>query len=251
MKGLLALALALSLIGGPVSAAIGSVVKLGSMITTGGSSSVDFTITTVANSPAGALIVCALSWELGSSGAFISTASDSAGNTYTVETFTHSASFNSNIQWIWVANAGALGSGGTINGVVAGGMGFRGMGCYSVTGIATVSPRDFLGSAVSALGTNPSIATGTLAQASEIIFAGTQVFLGTAYAESASFTTLDTLTATNNGLNTASDTVASTSGPTYAPTLTPAAEYAASAISFKGAASAAAGGSLLLLGVGH
>ncbi len=150
---------------------IGDPLPLGTLVTTGGSSSADFQITTSVNiSPTGADIVVGFTWELGGASGGILSCSDSAGNTYTVLPLVTTGD-NSNAQIAYCLNAVTLPIGGTISGVVSpGSAGYRSMAAYSVTGILSASALDQQGSDTGTADATPTVTVPTLAQSNEFIF---------------------------------------------------------------------------------
>lgn len=134
-----------------------------------------------------------------------------------------------------------------------------GFGIISVSGLVTASARDVLGAGntTGSPGTTSSIATGTLAQANEIVIVFTAVNVSvTAYSPGGSFTSLAGTTGIpipggngtvlwayqNSGLTTA--------GVTNTSTWTTSAGLSTNIYSFKGVSTGSAACSLSLLGVG-
>lgn len=242
-------------------AAIGTPSRLGNFaLSSSSSTTVAITLGTCqegaactgATSASGNLIVCIITTEVGSLADVVSSATDTAGNTYAVTTKAQAGGGDINTMMIYKVNAAALSAGNTITATFSAAQSFRTMSCTSTSGVATASANDFFGTSAGT-GTAPSIATGTLAQAAEIIFAGCGVFTGgsDAYTQSAGFTAIDDQVAAASGAHSARDIVASTTGPTFGPTLGTSREFACLAQSFKGAgaASTSKSSSMPLLGV--
>lgn len=112
-----------------------------------------------------------------------------------------------------------------------------GTACH-VTGIAQVSPYDSGGAATgNGTGTNASVTTGTLAQASEIILAYTIFPATSTFTEDPNFTTLSQPNALGLVLSTSYLIVSSTAPVTYAPSFNaPTTNWAIFLAPFKGLA---------------
>lgn len=209
--------------------AIGVPVQLGNAAS---SSSATATITTIADSPAGALIFV---WFGSDAITNTTSVTDSAGNTYVGLT---KAVSTSGVQGFYCENAAALATGGTIVGHITGSFQTIYISANSTTGILTASSLDINGAGTTGTGTSPSIATGTLAQASELVMAGCSRLSPGAetWTEASGFTTDDTMTGTGTTtkLHTAHQIVAATTTVTYAPAGSLSKAYRANVYTFKG-----------------
>lgn len=188
--------------------------------------------------PAGALIVVLL---VDSEGVEIPTVgapvADSAGNTYVAGTqFNNGASSNNlRAKFFYCENATAM-TGGSITGTfLTSDAVLKTIHAAYVTGVKLSGSADI---EVSAKNTSasPSVATGTLAQAAEVIFAACTVEGGssTSLTEDAGFTNLSQ-TAVSDTINLAAKVVSATTSVTYAPTLGASRHWGAAVKSFKGA----------------
>lgn len=214
----------------PAAAAIGTPTNLanGSCFATGTPCSGTSLAITVASQPANTFIVVQVAIK--GAGVTATTLTDSGGNTYTRLNIISST----NLSQAFFYTSTTVATGTTLTANFSGTPALALAPVYSVSGIAC-SPLDINGAGTTSTGTSPSIATGTLAQASEIIWGGT-IFLSAAgtYTESASFTNRQNNTnfsVAGEGLG--SDTTAATTTVTYAPAIT-SSEYVANVASFKG-----------------
>lgn len=245
---LVLLAALLGLLAGPARAAIGTPVSLGTV-----ADATAFTTRTLSTLtvPAGALILVVLMDSEGSCCLPVSVA-DSAGNTYTALTTVPNSSTNLQTKAFYTCNAAALSS-GTITGTFAtSDPVLKTMHASYTTGIATASCADNQPTPTAATSTSPSITTGALAQADEIVFGYVGVESGSSvvFTEGAGFTQVSQ-TAPSDLLNVAYDIVAATTAVTYAPSMDGSRHWGAGAITFKGAAAGAATPTMTLLGVGR
>lgn len=238
-------ALLLWTVAAPAKAAIGTPTYLGgasdatNTVTT-------ITITTGASAPAGNLIVVAVLGQVGI--ATSPTVTDSALNTYTL-TAAKTWSGSNKLYIAYCENPVLLSSGGTI--VVAWtGVARVAAAAASVSGLATASAIDISGAGTTGTGTSDSIATGTLAQASEIIFGITG--LANTSAGYAPTGVTNILTAPTQGNNStmlwAYEIVSATTGVTYAPAWTTSRTFGSNVYSFKAPGATSVKGSLTTLG---
>lgn len=122
---------------------------------------------------------------------------------------------------------------------------------FSVSGLATTTPRDVSGT-INTTGSpntsgspiSPGSATGTLTQANEIVVG--EIGIGGTYtgsiASNSPFTNLSVPAASSPSFGWGYDIVAATTGVTYAPTWTTSRAYGANVWTFKGVGAAATGG---------
>src|SRR5581483_8896990 len=191
--------------------AIGTPVELGSHVGTTNS-----VITTANDSPAGNCIVV---FAIDSSRT-ITGVTDSAGNTYTSSGVTSAGNLS-----MWTSpNALHLPSGGTITISSQVNLGAHVMGyAVSVSGIATTTPVDIAPAVVpGGPSTTPSKSTGTLSQASEIVFGVVTCATGTGFTEASGFSTDGQVTnwpGNSRDFHFAYQIVNATTSVTYAPTL--------------------------------
>jgi hypothetical protein len=216
-------------------AGIGTPTSLGSISNATGNNTRQLSGLTV---PAGALIVVLVVDHGGAAGAGTAVAiSDTAGNTYSASTEFVDSSGGLPTMIRYCANASALSS-GTITAVfgTADATGKTVHAAY-VTGIATASPVDIQVVANAGATASPSVATGTLAQASEVIFGAVIMAGGSADTfteDTPEFTNLSR-TQTVDLVNLAAKVVSATTDLTYNPTNSNSRHQAAKVISFKGA----------------
>jgi hypothetical protein len=193
-------------------------------------------VTTSAAASAGdlVLVVC----HGGSSNAATS-CTDSAGNTYTALGTVSVGTRR--VTAFWSRIASEIASGGSVTITYSSATGVKFGAIYKVSGTAS-SPADIDGGtgASGTSSTNPSITTGTLAQANEIVFAWT-VVIGDAgsdsFTQAADFTALTGVTlagASGGVLRMAYRIVSATTAVTYAPTLGTARDWAVNYVAFKG-----------------
>lgn len=245
--------LCLALILAPVSAAraaIGAPTYIGSNADATNTAT-SLVITTGANAPAGCMIGVEI---IGSSAINTSFAiTDSASNAYTTTTFLNWNGSNRQ-AFAYSPNPVLLSSGGTITLSWTGG-GRIAASAVSVCGLGTAAPLDITGAGTTGTGTSDSIATGTLTQADEIIFAATGLANTSAgYTPGGSFTTLTAPTqGTNSTLLWSYQIVAATTTVTYGPTWTTSRGFGSNVWTFKqgGGVSGPPSGSRALLGVGR
>lgn len=224
------------------------VTKLGTVGAT--ASATTAVITTSAAVAAGDMEICIVGLINGDfSPTVISSASDGT-NSMSAVTGTLETSSSTYINMVAKYNASAVSSGATITITFLNSQGNRMVGCYTVSGLTT-TPADQSNIAQNAGSTTPSVATGTLAQAAEVVFGAVNVDGSSTYTEASGFSTLDAMAAGGIGtVHTAYEIVAATTAVTYAPTLGTSREWSANIASFKGAAAAAAPPTRALLGVG-
>lgn len=215
--------------------AIGTPVQLGGNAAATGLGTTA-TLTTTGNITTGDLVVV-----FAGSASFSCTpnsVTDTSGNTYTAGTSIGSAGSDI-IRPFYCANAIAMASGGTVTITYATSAGSKYYNAISVSGIATASPKDVEAAGFISTGTTtPSIATGTLAQADELVCG--YILVGSASKNDA-FTQASGFTANTNGtaavptsiLRSAYQIVASTSTVTYAPVLGTSRDCDANVITFK------------------
>lgn len=217
---------------------IGTPASLGTPTNTAGASFIGttFTFTTNVNIVAGDLVVANVQIA---NAVLSNVVSISDGtNSYSLAKAINNGGTDDNELW-YVANATAVGSGATIT-VTISSVGDASNGitieAYRVSGIALV-PLDQTASQ-SATTATPSVATGTLAQAKEIVFGASWRGNGTpTYAEATGFSNLVNALSVGNGngkTSLAYQTVAATSAITYAPTWNSSGRCQTLIASFKG-----------------
>ncbi len=180
------------------------------------------TVTTSANIVAGNLLVLVISQNYGGGQTPVScTACSDGTNSYTRAVSALNTSGSTALDIWYFANAQAVGSGATITITLGTNTNVTGIeiAAYQITGIVTSSPLDKTNSQVNS--STPSVATGTLTQAVEIIFGGCGLG-GTSPSglnESANFTQLYNHRTSSNTiwLDVGYDIVASTASVAYAP----------------------------------
>lgn len=196
-----------------------------------GATSTTLSATTLVDSPAGSLIVV---WAAVSTGT-INGVSDSAGNSYTAGT-AKSTSDGKTLRPFYKLNAAHLSAGGTIT-VTCGTAASNKYLSASTT--QSLTALDVSGAGTSGSSTSPSISTGTLAQAGEVVFGATLVSGGNAdaFTESAGFFTL---TGAGIGaadfLHSGGANAGSTASVTYHPALGTSRNWASNVLSFKAVA---------------
>lgn len=218
---------------------IGTPVQLGVNSSLAGAP-LSLSVTTLALSPAGnAIVVFVISGGTSSTDAF--TITDGAGNTYVAGTpiATPGGGPTSYIQPFYCLNAQALSASSAITANFTDPGVQHWISAVSVSGIAASGALDTQAAGTSsASGTTPSIATGTLAQAAEIVFGFVGIGGDDAFTEAPGFSpNLVNVSATNGTLRSAYQIVAATTSVTYAPVLGVARLYMANVISFKAAPS--------------
>lgn len=216
--------------------AIGTPVQLGGNALPAPNTTV--VITTAAAAPAGSLIV--VFTENGNTAIQTGTVTDTAGNTYIAGTayLADPGGAATSIQPFYCQGCADLPSGSSITVSWAGGNASIYAQAVAVPGIAASSALDVQGASTNAVGTTPSIATGGLAQSSEIVFGFIGVIGGVSdsFTEAAGFTSNTPVTLASHGaLRSGYQIVNSTGSVTYAPTLGTSRGYIANVLSFKGA----------------
>lgn len=192
------------------------------------------TFTTIADSPAGNAIFVAEA-QAASNFAGTPSCSDSAGNTYSLVNVTSLVGPpNESVVLFYALSALHLPLGGTITVTDGVGSTRRLISGISVPGITAldVNPAGNTSAGTAA----PSISTGTLAQAEEIVlgFIGVSSGNSDTYTESAGFTSATAQGILTNKLHFAYQIVAATTSVTFAPTLGTSRPVAYNAVSFKG-----------------
>lgn len=216
--------------------AIGNPVQLGAVSAAAGAATLVLTTTT--DGPVGSLIV--LGTRTGSAASVLSSVADSAGNTWTV---LDAGSSVTNIPGCAYAKNSSvdLPSGGTITATFSGTAGTKSVEAFYITGCDNTAPADAHNQTSSGTATSAtSVATGTLAQADEIVLglAGLGNTSG-GFTGDAAFTNIGNTDTTNGGLFAAYKIVASTASQAWVPTWTTSRNYGSNVVSFKGAASVA------------
>lgn len=224
---------------GPSVAAIGNPTLLGSC-QSGGATTCQ--ITTSAACSAGNFIALAVSYVTLAD--TLSSATDSGSNTYIV--VENDVGTGSGLGFAYKANNAAVANGGTITATFAGST-VNQTTAVCVTGVATSSPLDTSGhtSQGTAATVATSVATGTLAQAVEIVFGDLVNVSAVTSVSSAGFT--DT-TGGSTRLHLFYQVVNATTTVTWVPGWTTSSNYISAVFSFKGAL---AGAGAALLGVGQ
>lgn len=211
--------------------AIGTPVEIAT-IANGAPAGTTFNATTTVDAPSGSLIVVVV--DCGNNVSFAIT--DGNSNTYTAGTKINNTG---HIQPFWAINNADLPIGSTITLTTGGGPGAIALAAFSTTGIASPTPIDTQAAGATGTGTTPSIATGTLAQASELVLGFIDISSGhgDTFTESSGFTGFTDISASTRDLRVAYQIVAATTTVTYAPTLGTSRNYAANVLSFAGVAS--------------
>ncbi len=216
-----------------VAVPIGTPVSLGTGCNNSGSTS--FTFNTTSAIPAGSLSAISFASSFTGSAGVISAVSDGT-NTYTVAERQTNGGTSVTAEIWYKANASAVGSGatvtisfgGTSNGLCAGGA--------TITGI-TATPLDKIAVGPGTNTTSPTVSTGALSQANEIVLC---LMTGTSGASGitpdATFSTINNVNSANNNVTNyfASKKVASTGSVTCAPTQASANSEALVAATLKG-----------------
>lgn len=214
--------------------AIGTPVQLtGTVVPASGATSV---YTTIADSPAGNAIIVAVAQPTAS--LLGPTCIDSAGNTYTSTTQVAFAGVTETCVLWYCLNALHLPLGGTIT-VGDGVSTRRPASAISVSGLALTSALDKDGGGSGGTGvTSPSMATGVLAQADEIVLWLIGITSGNSdtYTPSAGFTALNGLGVLTNELRFDYQIVSSTGSVTVNPTMGTARNAVWNVLTFKMAA---------------
>lgn len=190
-------------------------------------------ITTGPNSAAGNLLV--LLAAHGTAAETISSVADSASNTYAAGTQVSSGNFA--IRPFYSAASALLLAGGTITTTFSSND-QQYAAAISIPGVLASSPLDKQAAGTASSGTSPSIATGTLAQANEVVIGFIIVEAGAAdtFTEASGFTTGGSIAlASNSILRWAWKETTATTTVTYAPTLGTSRSYIANVLSFKAA----------------
>lgn len=198
-------------------------------ISNGLPSGTTFNATTTVDAPAGALIVVVVDCTNNVSFAI----TDGNSNTYTAGTKV----FNiGNVQPFWAINNADSPVGSTITLTTGPSPGAVALAALSVGGIIASTPLDTQAAGTTGTGTTPSIATGPLAQATELIVGFADINNGhsDAFTESTGFTGFADIFPASRCLRLAYRIVASTTTVTYAPILGTSRNYVANVISFKG-----------------
>jgi hypothetical protein len=231
--------------------AIGTPASIGTAIS--GTTTVSTkTFTTNANIVAGDLVVVAIGYyNSGTSPVAISSVTDGTNSYTQALSVTPSGSSPATIALYYKENATAVGSGASL--VVTWGSNTFAQGIVAarVTGIASASSLDVTQSATT--GTNsPTVASGTLNSASEIIFGFLGGYNTSTYTEDGTFTNIGQVAPNGDNASLAYQIVSATGSVTYAPTTTGGISFSPIGLAtFKAAATAViAGGQRLLLGVG-
>lgn len=223
---------------------IGTPVTLGSAVTTGNPSTL--TLTTAANIVTGDLVVVATGCR---SNAQRSVASVSDGT----NTYTQAGTINdgANVFDIWYKeNATAVLAGGTItatlNAAITGGGNGGVVQAYRVTGIAASSSLDKVATQAATTST-PSVASGTLTQASELAVGAASQWAATpTYTESSGFTAVNSATSASLlSTDMSYQIVAATTTVTFAPSWSGSGQCLTLIATFKAAATAWQGTSSL------
>lgn len=216
--------------------AIGTPVEIAT-IANGAPAGTTFNATTTVDAPSGSLIVVVV--DCGNNVSFAIT--DGNSNTYTAGTKINNTG---HIQPFWAINNADLPIGSTITLTTGGGPGAVALAAFSTTGIASPTPIDTQAAGATGTGTTPSIATGTLAQASELVLGFIDISSGhgDTFTESSGFTGFTDISASTRDLRVAYQIVAATTTVTYAPTLGTSRNYAGNVLSFAGAASGPSNG---------
>jgi hypothetical protein len=206
---------------------IGTPVQLGSTSGAGGAA-MTLALTTLADAPAGSLIVVLVGWV---HNAAISSVADSAGNTYAGGNSLTLGT--SRFRPFWCFTAVDLPSGGTITATYTIVTGVKLIGAVAVSGCAAVD-QQATGSTNTS--TTPGQATGTLGWPNEIIFGMCQVASGAGdtYTEASGFTA-NTPALMTDALRWAYQIVASNASVTYAPGLGTSRTWGANTLTFSGA----------------
>ena len=234
---------------------IGTPTSLGSFRSSNNPTSSN-TFTTSTNLPGGA---CAFVWFAGggnSSQAFhVSSVSDGT-NTYSqAYGIQNTSGANIDVE-LWIApNCLAVSSGATITVSLSASPGGSGSGCnigaFYVTGLASI-PTDKTANSLSNTAT-PSVTTGTLSQANEIVFGSSFNEDATpSYTESSGFTNLfASIASAGQAAALSYQIVSSTSSVTYAPTWSATGIVSVTTIivSFEGGSSSAS--TIFTLAIGH
>lgn len=235
----------------PALAAIGNPVTIGS-IKTENATTTSLVFTTNVNINAGDFVLCTLS--MGSGGVSILTAVDSgAVNVWTIVNLNTGAP---SAEYAYVANASAVASGGTITFGYNSTGGRKMMGCVSVTGIVTSTPRDTTATSTSNAATNTSATTinsGALATNVEVLFAGIHAMAGTdfgAFTPPGSWVQVLTASGANGSMRLCYQIVASQGSVAWSPTWATSVAYRSFAVlAFKGIGGTSSNNGMLL-GIG-
>jgi hypothetical protein len=215
--------------------AIGTPVSLGSV---GHAAEATLVLTTGADAPVGSLIFVAGVQQV-TSGTVVSSCTDQKSNSYSALGSANNASGASTGAAYANNTASDLPSGDTISATFGTSAATVAMAALAVSGIATSSPLDINNVNATGNSSSPSAATGTLAQASEIIFAilGWSTSGGTITEDTThGWTSLVTFQGNTMTLHIAYQIVSATTSVTYAPTISATREWTVQLFSFKGVA---------------
>ena len=207
-------------------AGIGIPSSLGSLISSGGTRP----FTTTGAIIAGNLVVVAFGVNSGG----VASVSDGT-NTYTKAKYIQNNSTYTSYELWYCANANAVSSGATVNWTGGDGSNnVNGVVMAQVSGIATSSPYDSFASSSGFVNnaTSITVTTGTLANANEIIFAGSYLDTNTTanqFAEDPTFTNIASRQASYTAISLGYKIVSSTTAVSYVPTFSPAGAYWATA----------------------
>ncbi len=205
----------------------------------GGNGGTTNVITTSAASAAGNLIVNIAASD---GSPTLSSVADSASNSYSAGTALASPA-GRHLRAFYVQNAAALAISQTVTTTFSANGAGKYSAAISIQGVAASGALDVQGAGVSGTGTTPSIATGTLAVAAEIVIGFVLVGGGNSdsFTEASGWTSLPSIGAGGGGsiLRMAYRVVASTASVTYNPTLGTSRDYVANVMSFKAAGSIA------------
>ena len=190
------------------------------------------TLTTTANILSGDLVIVSVG-EANNS-AIVSTISDGTNSYTRAVTTLHGVARGE----IWYkANAAAVASGATITVTMSATATSCNIQAARVSGIIPSSPLDAAPAGNNTATTTPTVASGTLAQANEILFGALWDALGTTATESSGFTTITLQNATGVEGTTmllSYKIVAATTTVTYAPTIGTGTLQVTNLVSFKG-----------------
>jgi len=241
----LAALVALALCAAPARAAIGTPVPLGSFNSSSGGTTAP--ITTGSSVAAGSLIFAIGS--IAGGGGVMSGTADTTNPTYAnAQTCAPENTFSDGL-W-YVPNATTLPSGDTVTITFNANQVLMGL-AVADTGLLT-SPLDKVGGCSLGYSSTPSLSTGTLSQANELVIGEVMVEggQGQTFTEAPGFTTGGNVALTSSAIiHWAYEIVSSTASVTYAPTLDTTRAYVANVYSFKGIAPNASH-TLMLMGGG-
>ena len=222
----------------PTGVAIGTPTKPGTAVATAGSATL--VMTTSGDSPAGTLQL--LLAAHGTAAATISSVTDSGSNTYTAGTQITNGAVAA-VRPFYSAFTTHLPPGSTATTTFSTTTVDEYAALISIPGIASASPLDTQAAGTTGTGTTPSIATGTLGNANDIVVGFIYIAAGASdtFTEASGWTTGGAVVRAGGGvLRWAYKIVSATTTQTYNPTLGTSRAYAANVMSFKRAASALA-----------